>query len=156
MKKNRVILLSCLIFVLGLGSLYQFWWWPQYQARETKVGSDSHGCATTFEYYWCEAKKRCLRASDEDCLIEEGVKKALSLKYKKAVTEILIEIKKQSAHFAEGRVWLGDKAGEGYRWLAAKPQETWEIVYDGQGKIDCPKITKQYVLPASVLQGFCD
>lgn len=158
MKKNLFIIIVSVAFVIFMACLYWFWWLPQFKARELIVSgySNPHGCAVTFNYYWCEAKQRCLRATEEDCLIEIGVKSALAIKYNQPVTEILMEITKQSARFAEGRVWIGIKEGEGNRWMAAKPKDKWEIVYDGQSKINCAKIIKEYELPPSVLQGFCD
>jgi hypothetical protein len=156
MKRNRIILGVSIIFVLGVAALYQFWWWPQFQARETKGQTNPHDCAVTFDYYWCEAKQRCVRSTQEDCLIADGVKAALAVKYKKPVEAIIIEIKKESARFAEGRVWIDKQVGEGNRWMAAKPKDKWEIVYDGQAPINCAKITRAYELPPSVLQGFCD
>lgn len=155
-KKNYIIPIISGLFVVGVWCLYQFWWWPQYQARQPKIDINPHGCAVNFDYYWCEAKQRCLRNKDEDCAIEAGVKEALAVNYKTEVANILIDIQKQSARFAEGRVWLTKQEGEGNRWMAAKPKEKWEIVYDGQTPINCAKIIKDYELPPSVLQGFCD
>lgn len=153
--KKIIILSVAVIFVIGLAGLY---WWRQFQlrAKPVKIEANPHGCAMAFDYYWCEVKQRCVRDTQEDCLIESGVKAALALKYKQPVEAIIVEIKKESARFAEGRVWISKQAGEGNRWMAAKPKDKWEIVYDGQAPINCQKITKEYELPPSVLQGFCD
>jgi hypothetical protein len=156
MKKKYIIPIVSVIFVAGVASAYYFWWLPQSKARDVKIVTNPHDCAVTFDYYWCEAKQRCVRKTQEDCLIADGVKAALALKYQQPIEKIIIEIKKESAQFAEGRVWIDKQDGEGNRWMAAKPQDKWEIVYDGQAPINCAKITKAYELPPSVLQGFCD
>lgn len=158
MKKNLLIIIVSVAFVIFMICLYSFWWLPQYKIRQLAISgyNNPHGCAVIFDYYWCEAKQRCLRNKDEDCNIEAGVKLALALKYKKSEDKIIIEIKKQSARFAEGRVWIEKKDGKGNRWLATKPSGKWEIVYDGLAPINCKKIIKEYLLPPSVLQGFCD
>lgn len=156
MKKNYIILTVVAIFVIGVVCAYQFWWLPQFEAREKKVETNPHDCAVSFNYFWCEAKQRCIRDKDEDCAIEAGVKAALALKYNKKEGQVIIEIKKQAARFAEGRVWIDKKDGDGNRWMAAKPKDKWEIVYDGLAPINCKKITKEYELPPSVLKGFCD
>ena len=39
---------------------------------------DEHGCLIAAGYSWCEAKQKCLRVFEEDCLAEEKIKSLLN------------------------------------------------------------------------------
>lgn len=116
---------------------------------------DAGGCLIGAGYSWCEAKQKCLRVFEEDCLSVEGITSALALKYKKPVSQVFIEINKENSKYATGSVWFNQKGGEGGVFLATKINDKWELVYDGNGSIDCAKIIKNYQFPQEMLIGFC-
>ena len=117
---------------------------------------DAHGCIGSAGYSWCEAKQKCLRIFEEDCLAEEKIKSLLAQKYNKQISEVFLRIDKENAKYAAGGVSFGENAKEGGAFLAAKINDEWELVYDGNGSIDCAAIKQNYEFPAEMLVNFCD
>jgi tryptophan-rich sensory protein len=117
---------------------------------------DEHGCIGSAGYSWCEQKQKCLRVFEEDCFSNEAIKTALAKKYKKAVSEIFIKIRNENKEYAAGRVKFGNEEGEGGIFLAAKISDKWELIFDGNGSINCQDIKRKYQFPPEFLIGFCD
>jgi len=117
---------------------------------------DIHGCIGSAGYSWCEAKQKCLRIFEEDCQSIEGIKTALANKYNKTLDKVFIEISHENPQYAAGSVKFGQDEGPGGAFLATKISGTWEIVYDGNGSIDCNKIKQTYEFTQEMLVGFCD
>lgn len=58
--------------------------------------------------------------------------------------------------FASGSMGFGEEMGGG-GWLATKINKVWEVVWDGQGLVDCQKLRNEYGFPDEILKpSFCD
>ncbi|MCL4416580.1 MAG: hypothetical protein M1365_07795 [Actinobacteria bacterium] len=81
----------------------------------------------------------------------------LANKYKKPVSEVKVTIDKEVQGFAAGSVLFGQGGpGEGGMWLAVLGKG-WEVVWDGNGNVDCDKMRKQYGFPDTILKpNFCN
>ena len=117
---------------------------------------DAHGCIGSAGYSWCEAKNKCLRIWEEDCLSQENIRSILASKYNKSTSDIFINITKETAQYAAGSISFTPVRGEGGVFLAAKINDKWQIVYSGNGSIDCVMIKQKYNFPVDMLHGFCD
>jgi hypothetical protein len=90
-------------------------------------------------------------------LLEQTIREILAAKYKKAISEISVNITKLADSYAAGSIsFSNNKQTEGGVFLAVKSNGKWEVVYDGSGSIDCNSIKANYQFPADMLMGFCD
>lgn len=119
---------------------------------------DEHGCIGSAGYSWCAAKQKCTRSWEEECFAssEEGVRYALAEKYGKPLADVIVRIDQEYQGLVRGGVKFGAGAAEGGTFLAAKQGNRWILVYDGNGSVDCAKITKDFTFPAEMLKGLCD
>lgn len=117
---------------------------------------DEHGCIGSAGYSWCEAKQKCIRVWEEDCLSAEAIKSLLMAKYNKKSSELSVKISKENSQYAVGGVSFGPEGTPGGLFMATKTSGNWELVYDGNGSIDCVKIKKDYNFPKEMLKGICD
>ena len=132
---------------------------------EQLVGNDEdeHGCKASAGYSWCETKQKCLRIWEEKCeeeKVEETVKDAvmriLIEKYSWDKDKVSVQVNKELDDFASGSVGFGQELGGG-GWLAKKIKGEWEVVWDGNGTVDCKKLRTEYNFPDEILKpGFCD
>lgn len=133
-------------------------------SAEPLVGGDKdeHGCLGPAGYQWCEIKNKCLRIWEEACYIsaEQEIQYRLAQKYNKPAADITVTATKKSADYMAGGVSFAAKGlpagGGGGLFLAARRGNMWELVFDGNGSIDCEKIKADYQFPAEMLIGFCD
>lgn len=151
------------------------------QAQIVGGDRDEHGCIGSAGYTWCEAKQKCFRSWEEECVTastspasiaapapaksdsditgsseESGIKAALAKEYDKPVSDITLRNQQISGDFARGGVTIAPGGqGEGGMFLAVKKNDEWTLVYAGNGSVDC-KAIKEYGFPAPLLQGFCD
>lgn len=125
---------------------------------------DEHGCIGSAGYSWCEAKQKCLRNWEEKCeeekieeTVGEVVTRILVKKYNWEGHEVLVRVEKEIGDFASGSVRFGDVEDSGGGWLTRKVEGKWEVVWDGQGSVDCQKLRNEYGFPDEILKpGFCD
>ena len=123
---------------------------------------DEHGCIGSAGYQWCEVKNKCLRIWEEACYerAEQEIQYLLAKKYNKPVADVTVTVVKKSDDYMAGKVSFTTEGlpnpGEGGMFLAAKQDNVWELVYDGNGSIDCENIKANYKFPAEMLIGFCD
>lgn len=117
---------------------------------------DEYGCIGSAGYSWCEAKKKCIRVFEEDCLSVEAIRSILAPKYNLKPSEIFIDITEENTKYASGTITFGQKGAEGGMFLAAKINDKWIIVYDGIGSVDCVKIKQNYQFTQGMLAGICD
>lgn len=131
---------------------------PEATASASPLGGDrdEFGCIGSAGFSWCEAKKKCIRVFEEDCLSAEAVRSALAQKYNKKPSEVFFDITKENTKHVVGSVSFGQKGVEGGLVMAAKINGKWTLVYDGNGSIDCVKIKRDYQFPAEMLAGICD
>lgn len=122
--------------------------------------ADEHGCIGSAGYSWCEPKNKCLRIWEEACYvsIDQEIQYILAKKYSQPVEEVKIIISKQDENFASGSV-LFDQGGlgEGGMFLVAKIDNIWQVVFDGNGSVDCARMRLEYSFPEEILKPyFCD
>ena len=129
---------------------------------QTLVGGDrdEHGCIPSAGYSWCTPKNKCLRIWEENCYesVAQEIQYILAAKYNKPVAEVKITMTKQTSQYASGSVLFGaGGVGEGGIFLARKSGNIWEVVFDGNGSIDCTKMRTEYGFPDEILKpNFCD
>lgn len=144
--------------------------------EEQLVGNDEdeHGCKASAGYSWCEAKQKCLRTWEEKCekeiteevkvkvekkveeTVKEAVTKILTKKYNWEASKVSVQVDREFNDFATGSVGFGEEIGGG-GWLAKKIEGKWEVIWDGNGSVDCPKLRMEYQFPDEILKpAFCD
>lgn len=132
---------------------------------EQLVGNDEdeHGCKASAGYSWCEIKQKCLRLWEEKCeaeKVEETVKDAVTKllidKYNWDEDKVSVQVNKEVGDFATGSVGFGSEIGGG-GWLVKKIDGKWQLVWDGNGSVDCQKLRTVYNFPDEILKpGFCN
>lgn len=121
---------------------------------------DKNGCLGSAGYSWCQPKNKCLRIWEEACYknLDEEVQYLLAEKYQKPANEVWVANVKQAGDYASGGVKFGvDNKGTGGLFLVAKIDNMWQIIYDGNGNVDCVKLRQEYKFPDEILKpNFCD
>ncbi len=81
----------------------------------------------------------------------------LANKYQKPVSEVKVTVDKEVPGFASGTVSFGNGGpGEVGAWLAVLGNG-WNVVWDGNGNVDCNKMRKDYGFPDTILKpNFCN
>lgn len=126
------------------------------------VGNDKdiHGCIASAGYTWCESKNKCLRQWEEACTPspDQEIQIVLAKKYNKPINEVKVKISKQDGDYVSGSVTFGQGGpGEGGGFLARKLVNVWEVVWDGNGSVDCKKMRQTYGFPDTILKpNYCD
>ncbi len=82
------------------------------------------------------------------------IQKEFSKKYGKPADTYIVRVNKSSDEYAKGSIDFKDEAGGGL-WFAAKTDKGWELVFDGNGIIDCAAADK-YRMPADYVPGCVD
>ncbi len=121
---------------------------------------DAHGCIGSAGYTWCEPKNKCLRVWEESCFasVDQEIQYLLAKKYNRPIEEVKITILKQDDNYVGGSVLFGNGGpGEGGMFLARKVDNLWEVVFDGNGNVDCNKMRQEFGFPDAILKpNFCD
>lgn len=120
---------------------------------------DEHGCIGSAGYSWCEARKKCLRIWEEKCHVnpEQEIQYFLASKYDKPVDEVIVTITRQTESHLSGGLKFGSALSAGGVFLARRAGNMWEIVYEGNGSLDCEKMRNEYSFPDEILKpNFCD
>lgn len=151
-----VLILCAVVFVIN-----QEYTSTKSDVQVSVVGGDrdEHGCIGSAGYSWCEPKSKCIRIWEETCYPspEQEIQNFLAKKYDKSFDEVEIIVSKQTENHASGSVSLGQGPGEGGLFLARKDGNTWEVVFDGNGDIDCVQMRQELGFPDEILQSnFCD
>ncbi|MFA5010040.1 MAG: hypothetical protein WC553_02305 [Patescibacteria group bacterium] len=130
--------------------------------RQNLIGgqTDEHGCLVAAGYSWCEVKAKCIRTWEETCDInttEHDIMQLFATKYNKSLTDIRVEFTETDATHIRGNISFApfDDNNEGGMFLAVKVNNTWQLVYDGNGSVDCQNLA-QYNFTTSMLKGMCD
>jgi len=89
--------------------------------------------------------------------VRQAVQTFLANKYQKLTSEVNVTVTKEEKGFAAGSVSFGPgELNEGGMWLAVAGNR-WDVVWDGNGSIDCNKLRQKYGFPDSILKpNFCD
>ncbi len=88
---------------------------------------------------------------------KSAIQAFLANKYKKPISEVKITVAKEVSGFASGSVLFGQGGtGEGGMWLAVLGNG-WNVVWDGNGNVNCNKMRQQYGFPDTILKpNFCN
>lgn len=88
---------------------------------------------------------------------DQAIQAILAKKYNKQLSEVAVKVNKEVPGFAAGSVLFGQGGpGEGGMWLAVLGNG-WEVVWDGNGSVDCNKMRQVYGFPDVILKpNFCD
>ena len=123
--------------------------------------SDEHGCKGSAGYSWCEILKKCLRTWEEPCQEknnndEVDIKAALVKKHGWISDDIILTMSENNGSYARGGVKEKNSEVGGGMFLAMKKMGIWEIIFDGNGSVDCNELKNIYQFPQSILKGVCD
>jgi len=91
--------------------------------------------------------------------VEQVVQEILARKYEKTLEETTVQVLKYTGNHATGSVRFGlpGTLGEGGLFLATKLNSQWQVVYDGNGAVDCQKMKGEYGFSPEILRPqFCD
>lgn len=90
--------------------------------------------------------------------VEEEIQSLLAKKYYKSANDVTVTITKQDGNFVSGGVkFTSDGSGAGGALLARKVNDKWELVFDGNGGVDCNELRQKYGFPDTILKpNFCD
>lgn len=131
--------------------------------KEPLVGGDSdeHGCKGSAGYSWCEILKKCLRPWEEPCQEKNNsdkadIKTALVKKHGWNSDDIIVTVSENNGSYARGGVKEESAEVGGGMFLAMKKSGVWEIIFDGNGGVNCNELESIYQFPKSMLQGVCD
>ncbi len=135
------------------------------EMQEQIIGGDTDegGCLIGAGYSWCEVKQKCLRVWEEPCEAEpeiepevvqtdeELIKAALVTKNNWEADEIAITIAKNDGEYATGGVGATTPQSGGGIWFAAKVDDEWQIVWDGNGVVMCEDLTDYADFPIELI-----
>jgi maltose-binding protein MalE len=170
MKKTSTILIVILIVILAITGTYYITSKKtlkktpiaiETDTKDMLVGNDkdAHGCIGSAGYTWCEVKNKCLRVWEEKCDIEaeNAIKQLLATKYNKPTSDVKVNVIKATKNHAIGSVSFApfDGNNEGGMFLAVKIEIEWQLVFDGNGSINCTEIDN-LGFPKEMLTGLCD
>lgn len=88
---------------------------------------------------------------------QHAIQAFLANKYKKPLSDVKVTVSKEVQGYAAGSVLFGQGGpGEGGMWLAVLGNG-WDVVWDGNGNVDCNKMRQEYGFPDSILKpDFCN
>lgn len=91
-------------------------------------------------------------------VIEQSIREQLATKYQKNLDEINIKINKKEENQVAGSVTFSEEGiASGGLFLAINKNDVWQVVYDGNGSIDCNKMRQEYGFSDYILSpNFCD
>jgi len=175
---KTIITIIIIILVVGLGYwIYQSISTPEEmteaEAKNCEVDADclvfgkdgdcNCGCFHK-NYQWkkegdcfCAAPKscKCVSGKCEDVFEENketAIKNLFADKYGKDALEITIEINQETENHIKGGVVLPPGGSENSgMFLAAKVNDEWELVHDGQGAVPC-LVAAEYNFPADMVK----
>lgn len=130
--------------------------------RDNLIGGqiDEQGCFTAAGYSWNEDRQQCIRVWELPTIreAEESIISILAEKYNKSSEEIRVKIIKIDGFHVSGSINFapGNEVAGG-QFLAFKEDNNWQLVYDGNGSIDCNKMRQIYGFSDIILKpNFCD
>jgi hypothetical protein len=133
---------------------------------QTLVGNDrdEHGCIGSAGYSWCGFKQKCIRSWEESCSAEtvtpvvptvdetkeliKALRVALVTKQGQSANNLNITVSKIIGDFATGEA---SASGGGGIWFAAKVNNNWQLVWDGNGIVFCTDLSNYPNFPNSLI-----
>lgn len=128
---NKKIVGIVLLVIIGLFAVFLF--------RFTGKGNNSHVISPT---------PTVTPASQETVL--HAVTGEFSKKYNKPLSDFIIAVNTDMGNYAKGSVSLKGEGGGGL-WFAAKVNNRWRLVYDGNGIIPCSDLKQYPDFPSSLI-----
>lgn len=123
---------------------------------------DEYGCIGSAGYSWCESKQKCLRTWEEVCdsvsstpsvdekeNITNAIKKALIAEHGSDAGKLNVTVSKIVDNYAQGGA--SQVGAGGGMWFAAKVEGNWELVWDGNGIINCSDLTDFPDFPVNMI-----
>ncbi len=90
-------------------------------------------------------------------MAKNAVERLLATKYKRDLVDVHVTVNKFDESHLVGSVKFGsDMTVAGGIVMAYKNNGNWELIFDGNGAVDCDKIKTEYMFPADSLVGICD
>ncbi len=88
---------------------------------------------------------------------KSAIQEILAEKYKRPISEVNVTVGKEQPGYAAGSVLFGNGGpSEGGMWLAVSGNG-WQVVWDGNGNVDCNKMRQEYGFPDTILKpDFCN
>lgn len=86
----------------------------------------------------------------------EMIKTALVKKHGWNSDDIIVTVSENNGSYARGGVKEKSSEVGGGMFLAMKKLGVWEIIFDGNGGVDCNELKSIYQFPQSMLKGVCD
>lgn len=141
MKLFRVLVIAIVIAIAGFG-YYQF---TKKETPTTKEPSATPPQVT-----------QAVSSPTPFPNTQSAIEAFLANKYNKPISDVHVTVTKEVMGFASGSVMFGQGGpGEGGMWLAVLGNE-WEVVWDGNGNVDCNKMRQTYGFPDTILKpNFC-
>jgi len=98
---------------------------------------------------WPGGKEPRIVSNPSGEMVVNGIKEAFAEKYPEwDMEKVVIEVGNQKGKYAMGTAWLSEVEGGG--WLAFMNNNRWEIIWDGNGVIDCLSVD-QYDFPVEMV-----
>jgi hypothetical protein len=129
-------------------------WWFDANLNNKQPGCNP-ACVVSESDKTAEINWRCTGAIVPEETTAEYFARIFVEKYPKYADTLTIKINKEDSSGVRGSISF--VSGEpGGMFLATKVNGEWEIVYEGNGSVNCPELKQTYKLSADVLTGFCD
>ena len=148
MKKTWLVLILVLVGTLLLGSIiYLYLSTARINRDKSNLQSEINALRSQIVSKTVTATKTATATgvlSDE-----EQIKQALALKHSRDVSEVRMTVSTKEGDYVSGSVTFGDEPSGGW-FLAVKKDESWLIVDDGNGVIEC-LVIEPYSFPATVV-----
>ena len=172
MQKNNLLLLSLIVILLSSctqstlptptpNSLATTENLIQNSPSPMLVGGDKdiHGCLGSAGSSWCEVKNKCLRAWEEPCVsdqenlgdLQTAIKEQIVAKRGASAQNLEITVAKIEGDYAQGGAKPSDGEMGGGMWFAARADSKWQLVWDGNGIIECTDLKSYPDFPNSMI-----
>ncbi len=123
---------------------------------------DANGCIGSAGYSWCDSKQKCLRPWEEPCdeispttiideteVIKTEIKQALINKHGQNADKLTVTVSKIIDNYSSGGASVVSEGGG--MWFAAKENNHWNLVWDGNGIILCQDLVSYPDFPSSMI-----
>jgi hypothetical protein len=129
-------------------------------SNETKVNEVEQTVVSTFKFSTATTTNPDVQGAASPTLnpdTQQAIQAVLAKKYKKSLSEVKVTVNKEVPGFAAGTVMFGTGGpGEAGAWLAVL-SNGWDVVWDGNGNVDCNKMRQDYGFPDTILKpNFCN
>lgn len=118
--------------------------------------ADEHGCIGSAGYSWCEAKQKCLRTWEESCTqmnkeeeVRTAVRAQLIAKHGPDAEALNISVAIIDGGYAKGGTSVEGMGGG--MWFASEVNGMWQLVWDGNGIIECSDLEAYPEFPSTLI-----